>query len=179
MNTFFSSVYTCFLGKITDDMYLELTPEDTIKDLQQLLIDSIPLFEFPRKNISSYVISRDVIEEEFVTDSDFVINTKNGLSEVDRSAFLVELSQEEINILGLLMMSNWLQRQITSIENIRMKYSGSDFKLTSQANHLSKLLALSTEVHRQSHHAQRLYGRRMTDTDGSISSNWKVFRRGL
>jgi hypothetical protein len=48
MGTKFSTVYDCFLGKITDDMYMELTPEDTIKDLQKLLISAIPGFEFPR-----------------------------------------------------------------------------------------------------------------------------------
>lgn len=48
MGTLFSAVYNRFLGKITDDLYLELTPEDTIKDLQNLLIDAIPGFEFPR-----------------------------------------------------------------------------------------------------------------------------------
>jgi len=33
MATLFGSVYNRFLGKITDDLYMELTPEDTIKDL--------------------------------------------------------------------------------------------------------------------------------------------------
>jgi hypothetical protein len=50
---------------------------------------------------------------------------------VDTSYFKEELTSEEINILAILMMSNWLQRQITTIENIRMKYSGTDFKMTS------------------------------------------------
>ena len=50
------------------------------------------------------------------------------------------------------MMEAWLQRQVTSIENIRQKYSGTDFKMTSQANHLSKLLSLLAEVQRQSLH---------------------------
>ena len=31
--TKFSAVYNRFLGLITDDLYLELTPEDTIRDL--------------------------------------------------------------------------------------------------------------------------------------------------
>lgn len=31
--TTFSTIYNRFLGKITDDMYMELTPDDTIKDL--------------------------------------------------------------------------------------------------------------------------------------------------
>ena len=74
------------------------------------------------------------------------------------------------------MMNNWLQRQITTIENIRMKYSGTDFKMTSQANHLAKLLTLLKETQRQSLHMQRLYKRRRTSTDGTIISNWDIFR---
>jgi hypothetical protein len=74
------------------------------------------------------------------------------------------------------MMATWLQRQITSIENIRMKYSGPDFKMTSQANHLSKLLSLSTEVRRDSAHMQRLYKRRKVNSDGRYVSNWSILR---
>ena len=55
--TKFTTIYNRFLGKITDDMYLELTPEDTIKDLQNLLVDAIPGFEFPRINLYDYNIS--------------------------------------------------------------------------------------------------------------------------
>jgi len=79
----------------------------------------------------------------------------------------------------LLMMCAWLQRQVTSIENTRMKYSGSDFKMTSQANHLAKLLNLLTECQRQSFHMQRLYKRRRTNDEGYIESNWDVFRNGI
>ena len=50
--TLFSAVYNRFLGKITDDMYIELTPEDTIKDLQNILIDAIP-FGFDKMFSSS------------------------------------------------------------------------------------------------------------------------------
>jgi len=52
MGTLFTSVYNRFLGKITDDMYMELTPQDTIKDLQNLLIAAVPGFEFPRKTLN-------------------------------------------------------------------------------------------------------------------------------
>ena len=54
MATLFATVYNRFLNKITDDMYLELTPEDTIKDLQNLIIDAIPGFEFPRQDLYDY-----------------------------------------------------------------------------------------------------------------------------
>ena len=66
--------------------------------------------------------------------------------------------------------------QVTSIENTRMKYSGSDFKFTSQANHLSKLLSLLSECQRQSHHMQRLYKRRRLNDKGEYESNWDVFK---
>ncbi|MBE6148202.1 MAG: hypothetical protein E7167_01625 [Firmicutes bacterium] len=67
---------------------------------------------------------------------------------VERSTFAEELTAEEMNILAILMMEAWLQRQVTSIENTRMKYSGTDFKMTSQANHLAKLQALLKECQR-------------------------------
>ena len=180
--TQFSAVYNRFLGQITDDLYLELTPEDTLRDLQNLLINAIPGFEFPRKNLYDYTIEvREIPENELIPD-DFVLGTVWGdldisSSEtpsvlVDKSRFNVELTSEEINILALLMKQGWVQRQVTSIENTRMKYSGSDFKMTSQANHLSKLLALLTESRRDSFHMQRLYKRRKTADDGSYRSNW-------
>ena len=156
MGTPFTDVYNRFLGKITDDMYMELTPEDTMRDLTNLLVDAIPGFEFPRKNLLDYNID--------TTSANVLEST---------SSFTEDLSSEEINILAILMMVNWVQRQITSIENTRMKYSGSDFKFTSQANHLAKLLSLLKEVQRQSHHMQRLYKRRKL-ADGKYESNWSV-----
>ena len=54
-------------------MYLELTPEDTVKDLQNLLIDAIPGFEFPRVNLYDYKVSVvEMYENEIVTE-DFII----------------------------------------------------------------------------------------------------------
>ena len=53
-----------------------------------------------------------------------------------------------------------------------MKYSGSDFKMTSQANHLSKLMSLLEESRRDSFHMQRLYKRRRFAESGSYESNW-------
>ena len=165
-------------------MYLELTPEDTIKDLQNLLVDAIPGFEFPRVNLYDYDISVIQMYENEVVEEDFIIgivwNDSLDLEEipkvlVDRSSFGVELSSEEINILALLMKQAWVQRQVTSIENTRMKYSGSDFKMTSQANHLSKLLSLLEESRRDSFHMQRLYKRRKL-SDGTYKSNWSVLR---
>lgn len=186
MGTQFTTVYNRFLSKITDDMYMELTPEDTIKDLQKLLINAIPGFEFPRKNLNDYILLIDKIPQSELTEEDFVIgivwgelpenNTTPSHVLVEKSYFQSELTTEEINILAILMMEAWIQRQVTSIENTRMKYSGSDFKMTSQANHLSKLLSLLSETQRQSLHMQRLYKRRRLNEKGNYESNWSVFR---
>ena len=183
--TQFTEIYNRFLGKITDDMYVELTPEDTIKDLRNLLIDAIPGFEFPRKRLSDYTIDQEVKPEDEVVEGEFIIGLlwdetiedddmgQAPLVLVEKSAFDADLNSEEINILAILMMCAWVQRQLTSIENTRMKYSGSDFKMTSQANHMAKLQSLLGECQRQSHHMQRLYKRRKINRlDGNYRSNW-------
>ena len=186
MGTKFSVIYNRFLGKITDDMYMELTPEDTIKDLRTMLIDAIPGFEFPRQNLYDYTIDQEIKPEDEVLEGEFIIGLlwddtiensdfeKAPLVLVEKSSFAAELNSEEINILAILMMCAWVQRQVTSIENTRMKYSGSDFKMTSQANHLQKLLGLLGECQRQSHHMQRLYKRRKINrSDSRYQSNWR------
>ena len=182
--TQFSAVYNRFLGQITDDLYLELTPEDTLRDLQNLLLNAIPGFEFPRKNLYDYTIEIKEIDEDELNEEDFVLGvvwgelnqmmeTPNVL--VDKSCFNATLTEEEINILALLMKQGWVQRQVSSIENTRMKYSGTDFKMTSQANHLAKLLSLLTECRRDAFHMQRLYKRRKVSGSGEYTSNWSTF----
>ena len=174
MGTTFAEVYNRFLGKITDDMYMELTPQDTVRDLRNLIVDAIPGFEFPRKDLSDYVIKTATKSAAEIGEADFVLGEdENSNILIEQSSFFDTLTSEEINILAILMMMGWVQRQITSIENTRMKYSGSDFKFTSQANHLSKLLTLLTEIQRQSHHMQRLYKRRRSGESG-FESNWSV-----
>lgn len=186
MGTPFVDVYNRFLGKITDDMYVELTPQDTIRDLRNMIIDAIPGFEFPRLNLYDYTIETEIKDEDKVLTTDFILGMLwDEMGEdmgrvprlmVEKSSFAATLTSEEINILAILMMTAWVQRQVTSIENTRMKYSGADFKLTSQANHLSKLQSLLNECHRQSHHMQRLYKRRKIIDNGEYRSNWSVLR---
>jgi hypothetical protein len=76
--TLFGSVYNRFLGKITDDMYMELTPSDTIKDLQNLLIEAIPGFEFPRKDLYDYKIEVVEIDGDELVPDDFILGTVWG-----------------------------------------------------------------------------------------------------
>ena len=70
------------------------------------------------------------------------------------------------------MIVEWIGQQLASVENTRMKYSGSDFKFTSQANHMSKLLNLKNDYEREGFHLQRLYKRRLKDENGIMRSTF-------
>ena len=144
MNTPFSKIYNCFYSKITDDMYMELDKAQTDALLEELFINALPWFEFPRVDISDY--------------------------DLENQVYNISLTQEEINIIATYMVVGWLDQQLATIELVRMKYSGSDFKFTSQANHLSKVLALKKDFERTGFHLQRLYKRRKKDANGVYRS---------
>ena len=172
--TAFSLVYDSFLSKITDDMYLELTELDTFKMLEQLLLSAIEKFEFPRINLWDY----ELLE---VTEESTYQGTESDNEEVpaviyNEGYFNNPLTHEEINILAVYMIVEWLSQQLASVENTRMKYSGSDFKFTSQANHMQKLLQLKKDYEREGFHLQRLYKRRAPNKDGIMKSTLGLLR---
>lgn len=118
MGTQFTDVYNRFLSMITTDEYVEMTPEDTMRDLRSLLLNAIPQFEFPRKNLYDYSLSTKVVREDKVVDGDFVVgvvwDTPEGEEEdkdtppdvyVEQSHFNIDLTSEEIYILALIMMT--------------------------------------------------------------------------
>ena len=172
----FSLIYDLFLSKIQDDLYLELTELDTYRLLQDLLLSAIPKFEFPRKQLDDYNL-QDVID----------VGTYNGVESnsedwelliYGQGQFNVLLTDEEMNILATYMIVEWIGQQLASIENTRMKYSGADFKFTSQANHMQKLVTVKKEYEREGFHLQRLYKRRAKDKDGIPRSTFGVIMYG-
>ena len=171
--TSFSFVYDRFLSKITDDMYMELTELDTYRLLEDLLISAIQKFEFPRVNLNDYEIESFEDQGEYSgveSDNETVITYL-----YTEGYFNSDLTTEEVNILATYMIVEWLGQQLASVENTRLKYSGSDFKFTSQANHMAKILALKTDYEREGFHLQRLYKRRETNSDGLIKNRMDVF----
>lgn len=174
MATSFTSVYDMFLNKITDDFFMEMNEVDTYEILQSLLINAIPYFEFPRVNLNNMTT---LFAEEETTyagvESDYVEVTALIMA---GGEFAADLTNEEISILATYMVVCWLDYQLASVENTRLKYSGSDFKFTSQANHLAKLLALKKDYEREGLHLQRLYKRRETSKDGTYSSTMSWLR---
>lgn len=154
----FSYIYKNFLSKITDDMYMELTEQDTYSLLQQLLLSALPKFEFPRQSLQYTEIDTGQEDDE-------------GNAIVEK-VFINVLTNEEINIISTYMIVEWLGQQLASIENVRMKYSGNDFKFTSQANHMQKILQMKKDYEREGFHLQRLYKRRKQDEDGIYRSTF-------
>ena len=171
--TSFSFVYDRFLSKITDDMYMELTELDTYRLLEDLLISAIQKFEFPRVNLNDYEIESFEDQGEYSgveSDNETVITYL-----YTEGYFNSDLTVEEVNILATYMIVEWLGQQLASVENTRLKYSGSDFKFTSQANHMAKILELKTDYEREGFHLQRLYKRREINSDGLIKNRMDVF----
>ena len=143
--TSFQDMYDFFLAGITDDMYMEMTEEDTKEVLQELLVAAINSFEFPHW------------ETPFVLD-------------FDNQSFTVKLTSTEMTILRLYMICEWLGYQIANVDLVRQKYSGSDFKFTSQAAHIKQLISLKESYELKALKMQRLYSRREYDSDGRVRS---------
>ena len=176
INTPFSYIYDSFLSKITDDMFMELNELDTFRMLEELLMSAVHKFEFPRFDITDF-------EMAYVDD----VGTYKGIESNDKEVpaiiygggcFNTVLTAEEINILSTYMVVEWMGQQLASVENTRMKYSGSDFKFTSQANHMAKILTVKQDYEREGFHLQRLYKRRRKGTDGSMESTFDTIMNG-
>lgn len=147
MYTTFEEVYDSFLSGITDDMFMELTREDTEEMLEEILMAALPHFEFPRQDI-------------------FDVDTY-------KKRFKCHLTQEEIRIIRSYMVVEWINYQLASIENVRQKYSGSDFSFTSQAAHMDKLIKLRETYDTEGYSLQRLYCRRKKGEKGDYVSTMR------
>lgn len=155
----FETIYDNFFSRVTDDMYAlgVLTKEDTEAQLQDILVCAIPVFEFPRFDIFDYELG---YSEEVMNNEGSLVQSWTG------GFFNTVLTQEEVNILGLAMVVEWIGRNLTHIDLVREKYSGPDFKMNSQANHMSKLQLLKSQYQTECFHMQRLYKRRKRTEKG-------------
>lgn len=162
--TYFSAIYDNFFTRVTDVMYFQMNRLDTERDLQDILITSLPKFEFPRFNVFDYEIGTKVETED--PDTGETIVTWDG------GFFNTILTLEEINILSLCMMEEWLRRQLATTKLTEQIYTGSDFKLGSQANHMKTLNNMFSATHTDNIHLQRIYRRRIVDRNtGKVRSS--------
>ena len=155
----FFIIYNRFLSKITDDMFLEWTLDETYKNLESILLDVIPLFEWPKFPLYNYNTQAIGMIDQYG-------------SVVSYGKYLTNLTLEEIDIFAGLMAVEWLNRQVLTVNLTRMKYSTQDFRLTSQANHLNALMKVKDNFLQTNKRIQRLYKRRTLDAYGRVTANY-------
>jgi len=156
--TSLDKIYDDFLSRITDDMYMEITPEETRGMLFKLLKQAIPWFEFPKQSLDFVDENGDVVVVTTSEEPDYKVSIGS------------DLTMEEIGIISTYMVAAWLGQQLANIDLVKQHYTGPDFKLTSQASHLQRVSKLKKDYEDQGFHLQRLYSRRTKDADGKIKS---------
>jgi hypothetical protein len=173
--TSFITIYDSFFARVTDDMYLEFTEEDTLEMLQDILLNALPRFEFPRFDIFDYELGtwQGLGTYQGVESNNVEVPITGWVG----GTFNYTLTDEEINIIALNMVIEWLSQQLDTTENTREKYSGSDFKFTSQANHMAKLKVLIDAQKQDSVHLQRIYKRRIFTPAGARSTMGQIISK--
>lgn len=163
--TSFYTLYCSFLGRITDDMYMELTLEETFEIMEEILLAVVPKFKFPRFRLK--------VDPEVPT-------MVNDLGEtVSKGEFADTLTLEEIDIYVELMVIEWYNRQLATTRLVKQKYSASDFKMTSQAAHMQRLQSLIENKIKENNRMQAMYNRRIIDSDGYVVPNYDgLYSRG-
>ena len=132
--TYFEDVYEFFLSKIKSYDLAELT-EDEIKEA----LNSLIKLAFPKCTVFKGKIKIDLDNESFV------VKGKDSLS------------LEEMEILSLAMLLQYISPLIARDENLKQTLSSKDFSSTSQANHLEKLLILKKSIDADLNYAMNSY----------------------
>ncbi len=138
MSTPYESVNDMFLSKVTDDLYISITEEETKADLLMMMRSALVLFKYPKVN----VMDRDDTLKQFN----------------------VKLGDDEMVIIAEIMKHEWLKRQMHDVRLTKPTYTDKDFKMTSQAYHLAKLTDLVKQQRDILHNLQVLYTTRNKET---------------
>ena len=132
--TYFEDVYEFFLSKIKSYDLAELT-EDEIKEE----LNSLIKLALPKCTVFKGKVKLDQDNECII------IKGKDSLS------------LEEMEILSLAMLLQYISPLIARDENLKQTLSSKDFSSTSQANHLEKLLILKKSIDADLNYAMNSY----------------------
>lgn len=139
MATSYQLVFDPFSSKIKDKTFVELTQADSEDQMIQLLNDGLIYFKYPKV---------DVFDKNDTT-----------------KQFNQTLNYKELQIISHLMVQAWLDRQVNNLELLKQKFSDRDFKITSQAAHLEKLLILQEKQMAKCNRLMKNY----YSSDGTLS----------
>lgn len=115
-------IFRNFLSRVTDDLFTTWEVEEVMLELDDVLMNSIPKFKYPKIKL---------------------LNDQGELNE--------EIGEGEIEILTLLMLKEWVSRKIHTVELVELQYTGSDAKSLNAPAQLKALMTLkaSNEVEYQ------------------------------
>lgn len=119
MATSYTTIYDAFLSKINDYEFGELKEEVVEYDLHKLLQSAIVYF--------------NIAENPFTMDDEL-------------QAFDVDFTNEEIQIIAVLMKREWFRRIIANSDVLIQKFGEADFAFKSQASHLNALSKAEVNV---------------------------------
>ena len=133
MATLYSDIYNKFLTDIKDDSLLDFTVEERMEILDGLLKKSISRFK--------------ACQTDLLDRTERISATEN--TPAVEGQFNQDLTEEEMNILATIMRKYWLNDKIYNLELLQQKMTSKDWKLTSQAEHLLRLIALNQELDKE------------------------------
>jgi len=116
----YSDVDDMFLNDILDNTYLSFDVEDKESILNMLRVKAVTMFKSCKKDLS---------------DKDDNLKQYNQL-----------LTDEEKLIIATAMKKFWLNDKIYDVSLLKQKMSTKDWKLTSQAEHLNRLIGLKKDL---------------------------------
>lgn len=120
MATPYEEVYDVFLSKVTDPHFINREIEDVEEDCRRFMSRAIAKFTSSKQDLSD----RD--EQE--------------------GSFNIKLTDLEKEILGSMMMIEWLSPQVYNILNTKQFLGDKDYAFYSQANHIDKLIDLKEQA---------------------------------
>lgn len=144
--TSYKIIYNAFLAKIKEDEWgnEELNYDAILADWEALLEAAIPWFKLPRISLSR-------------------IPTDFSVSPAIEGYFIEDLGNTEIQIIATLMKWVWLNRTISTWENVKIMYDERDF---SQGNLLNNFIKLLEKTEDECNRLQKLYARSIEGADG-------------
>lgn len=130
MATPFEEVYQFFLSKVTDYSFVNFTENELEEEFEKYLRSaSIKFFSAGTR------LEKNLKFKEFERD----------------------LTDLEIEILSLLMVLEYLNPKIIATENMNQFLTTKEYKIYSQANHLSKMLELKNQIKSEVNHLMSQY----------------------
>jgi hypothetical protein len=130
MATPFEEAYVFFLSKVTDYSFIKITENELEEEFEKYLRSATVKFFS-----ASDRLDKDLINKEF----------KNDLTDL------------ELEILALLMVVEYLNPKIIATQNMEQFLASKEYKIYSQANHLSKMIELKNHIRYEVNHLMSQY----------------------